>query len=443
MTPFAVYWLAEEIHLSGILAVVAAGIVHSILYDQLRLTSSRVQNATTTLWSIIASLLNGFVFVLLGVMLPEVVSQTLAATILKLALLGLGLYLALGLIRYLWARFKLVDMHSDNINRDSLLLALGGVHGTITLAMAFSIPVLTESAQLATRNQLILLAAIVILISLTVGTLAFPRLLPAKTKNYTNDEFQDQLIHTVQYAIDELSESPDHKKEQALVIDQLSSQMTLTFKINRNVYDRLASQARGVEMQTLAELRENGVVTAKEEQVYDRMIGRDALMHSQHGLFAFLRIWHYRLKWKRLSHKLHKHHPQTFNEMQKLYSNKALQDKSKAVRQQYFDRLESIFSMTMTDVNEFLDEVQTPDNVHEVAMVRRMYLNRQQTLDRFHSRGEMDTNILRTLAIKAFQDEHSYVQQQAAAGVISGELANALNEHISNDQLVCIQSFED
>ncbi|MCG4806162.1 cation:proton antiporter domain-containing protein, partial [Bacteroides uniformis] len=58
MTLFAVYWLAEEMHLSGILAVVAAGIVHSILYDQLRLTSSRVQNATTTLWNIIASLLN-------------------------------------------------------------------------------------------------------------------------------------------------------------------------------------------------------------------------------------------------------------------------------------------------------------------------------------------------------------------------------------------------
>ena len=87
--------------------------------------------------------------------------------------------------------------------------------------------------------------------------------------------------------------------------------------------------------------------------------------------------------------------------------------------------------------------MQTPDNVHEVAMVRRMYLNRQQTLDRFHSRGEMDINVLRTLAIKAFQDEHSYVQQQAAAGVISSDLANALNEHISNDQLVCIQSFED
>lgn len=219
--------------------------------------------------------------------------------------------------------------------------------------------------------------------------------------------------------------------------------MTLTFKINRNVYDRLASQARGVEMQTLAELRENGVVTAKEEQVYNRMIGRDALMHSQHGLFAFLRIWHYRFKWKRLSHKLHKHHPQTFAQLQKIHDDKTLQDKSKAVRQQYFDRLESIFNMTMTDVNEFLDEVQTPDNVHEVAMVRRMYLNRQQTLDRFHSRGEMDINVLRTLAIKAFQDEHSYVQQQAAAGVISSDLANALNEHISNDQLVCIQSFED
>ena len=65
MTPVVIYWLAEECHFSGILAVVSAGVVHSILYDRLRLTSAKVQMATKTIWSIISDALNGIVFVLL------------------------------------------------------------------------------------------------------------------------------------------------------------------------------------------------------------------------------------------------------------------------------------------------------------------------------------------------------------------------------------------
>lgn len=66
MTPIVAYWFAEELHLSGILAVVAAGIVHALLYTRLRLTSAKVQIASTTIWSMIADILNGLVFVFLG-----------------------------------------------------------------------------------------------------------------------------------------------------------------------------------------------------------------------------------------------------------------------------------------------------------------------------------------------------------------------------------------
>lgn len=438
LTPFIVYWLAEELHCSGILAVVAAGIVHSILYDQLRLTSSRVQNATTTLWNMTSSLLNGFVFVLLGVMLPDVISQT-GITLARLIIIAIALYIGMGLLRYLWARFRLADLHSKNLNRDSWLLALGGIHGTITLAMAFSIPSLSQN-ELIARNQLILLAALVILISLIVGTIAFPKILPAKANSYTKREFQDQLIKTVQYAIDNLNEIPDHKKEKALLIDQLSSQMTLTFKINRATYDKLATQALNIELQSLAQLNESGIITQHEQLIYERMIGHDALMHSQHGLLAFLRVWRYRRKWQRLHRKIQKKQK---NALQKQQISLEQIQQSKYPLKKGTKHVEYVFKILLQDVNSFLDEVQNADNIHEVTMLRRLYNNRQQIISRLHSRNKLDVEVLRTLAIKAFQDEHSYIQQQSLAGEISGDLAGALNEHISNDQLVFIQSFDE
>jgi NhaP-type Na+/H+ and K+/H+ antiporters len=69
LTPFVVYLLAEAIGVSGILAVVVTGLIHGIQQDRLRLTSSRLQIVMTSTWSVVSSLLNGIVFVLLGLSL--------------------------------------------------------------------------------------------------------------------------------------------------------------------------------------------------------------------------------------------------------------------------------------------------------------------------------------------------------------------------------------
>lgn len=72
LTPFLVYLLAEHLGTSGILAVVATGMVHNWESERLRLTSTRVQLTSATVWNTISSFLNSVVFLFLGVTLPMV-----------------------------------------------------------------------------------------------------------------------------------------------------------------------------------------------------------------------------------------------------------------------------------------------------------------------------------------------------------------------------------
>lgn len=425
MTPVVVYWLAEEIHCSGILAVVAAGVTHSMMNDRLRLTSAKIQIATTTIWQITAAILNGIVFVFLGLSLPEVLKATTPQGFGSLVLLAICLYLLTAGIRYLWARLNLVDLKNPEQQRsDALLLAIGGIHGTITLAMAFSIPTSVNGHPLALRNTMILVAALVILISITVGTIGFPRLLPKKQLSYSQAEFHDQLVAAVQFAIDRLNDEQEHRRERVAITDQLISQMTLTYQIDGEAYRKLLNACYEVEMKQLDQLNENGEIATLTQNAYFRFITAHMRNHSQTGVRSVLSAWSHRLKWywfRRLAK--HKQQPRRLN-----VSKQAL-----AAREE----MRHLVAQNVWAVNDYLNSVQTPDNVNEVNMVRRMYLNRIRT---FNRRQRLDQEVIHQLSVAAFQDEHSYVQQSLAAGRINAELAKALNEHISIDELVYLQS---
>lgn len=381
MTPIVTYWFAEELHLSGILAVVAAGIVHALLYTRLRLTSAKVQIASTTIWSMVADILNGLVFVFLGVTLPSVLGNTSLARLAKIFVVAIALYLVMGVLRYFWSQLKFVDLHSKKKQRqkDSFLLSLGGIHGTITLAMAFSIPHTINGQPLAARNTIILIAALVIIISITVGALAFPRILPAKKNSYRQSEFHYQLNKTVHYAIDQLA--------------------------------------------AITKLSEEGKVTDKIARLYVGLISRELASHGD-GLINFCRGIYYRIKWHRVRHRVSHITP-----AQTAYFKREV-----APIQQQVAR---VFDLIYPQVIAYLNDIQTPANTHEVTMVRRSYFNRQRF---FRQHEHLDGEQIDILFVAAFQFEHSYIQQAAAKGTISVELANALNEHISTDQLVYIQS---
>ena len=70
-TPFAAYLLGEELHVSGVLAVVVAGLI--IGHDTPRAVSGASRLQTTAVWRLVDFLLEGFVFLLIGQQLPKVV----------------------------------------------------------------------------------------------------------------------------------------------------------------------------------------------------------------------------------------------------------------------------------------------------------------------------------------------------------------------------------
>ncbi len=66
MTPLFVYFVAEEIGVSGILAVVMAGIAHGIEKEHLQNTTTKLRIISDNTWYVLEYVLNGFVFTLLG-----------------------------------------------------------------------------------------------------------------------------------------------------------------------------------------------------------------------------------------------------------------------------------------------------------------------------------------------------------------------------------------
>lgn len=434
MTPIVVYWLAEELHFSGILAVVAAGIVHSILYDRLQLTSTKVQMATTTIWTIISDALNGVVFVLLGVMLPQVLRRTAPQNLLRLLGITLVLYVIMTAMRYFWTRFQLVNIHStkENRHRDSILMAIGGIHGTITLSLAFSLPVIINHHAFTFRNSIILIAAFVILISIFVGAVVYPIMLPPKSRDYTAEEFHKHLVDTVHYAINELHGESNHHRERAIVTGQLSTQARQFHRFNTNLYNQLMNRAHQVELATIDQLTEEGQITDAEAHFYANFVTRAIFRGSQHSFLDFwIVLWH-RIKWRyKRRQQLHKR----IKKDPRLNSDTGQQ----LMTTTEHEAINKALTIVYRNVENYLHSISKPNNLSEITMVQRTYLRKKEFFNQSHT---VNTDVVTTLFIEAFQCEHSYVQQQLAAGNLSQELANALNEQISTDELVYVQSLD-
>ncbi|MDF2681626.1 MAG: Na+/H+ antiporter [Brevibacillus sp.] len=174
LTPFIIYIAAEECHVSGILAVVAAGVVHAIERDRVESASVRLRIVSDSTWSVILFSLNGLVFLLLGLEIPGVVAkiwedpayqngQVIGYIFLITAVLMILRFLVV------WAR--------DRQLRSSVITALSGVRGALTLAAAFSIPmVLADGSPFPERNLILFICAGVILLTLISASIFLPLL---------------------------------------------------------------------------------------------------------------------------------------------------------------------------------------------------------------------------------------------------------------------------
>ena len=196
LIPFAAYLVAEELHASGILAAVAAGVTMSFtersLFAGQSMAVTRIRRGVV--WDTVQFVANGIIFVILGEQMPsimsraaEVVAGTSRPEVWWLAVYVFGIVAALAALRFVWVwtSLKLTLFRRRHRGppakvglRLTMVMSLAGVRGAITLAGILTLPfVLADGSPMPSRSLAIFLAAGVIIVSLLVATFALPRLL--------------------------------------------------------------------------------------------------------------------------------------------------------------------------------------------------------------------------------------------------------------------------
>lgn len=185
--PYLMYWLAEQLHCSGVLAVVCGGLYMSS--QRLVFLNSASRISAYSVWQSLVFILNGVVFLIIGLDLPEIVEGLRADGTPLHTAIGYGVLVTAVLIvaRVISAYCAMlatiifrpnVRPRASTRSRTWLLpLMLGwtGMRGVVSLAAALSIPVAFDNGVLfPQRNLILFITFVAILLTLVVQGLTLP-----------------------------------------------------------------------------------------------------------------------------------------------------------------------------------------------------------------------------------------------------------------------------
>ena len=191
LSPFVSYLAAEELHVSGILAVVSAGLI--ISWRAPEVFSFQTRMRTRVVWDTLVFLLHGFVFILIGLQVPFIIRGLGNYPFLEILGYGLLISLVTIIVRIIWvfagaywhnifkkgASGQSISGEDDQQTwKNVLIVAWTGTRGVISLATALAIPLtLLDGSAFPKRNSIIFLAFIVIFVTLVVQGLSLPLLI--------------------------------------------------------------------------------------------------------------------------------------------------------------------------------------------------------------------------------------------------------------------------
>lgn len=196
LMPFVAYLLAEQFHVSGVIAVVVIGLQMSFFTD--KVFPTRTKEESRAIWEILVFLLNGLIFILIGLEFPYVLKSIPGHEIWPLigySFIICIVAIAIRMLRILLQRVNLergfqiqntkTDSRRPKITEDALLdwkscLIIGwsGIRGIVSLATAIALPVtLSDGTNFPMRSEIIFISVAVVLISIVGQGLSLPLLL--------------------------------------------------------------------------------------------------------------------------------------------------------------------------------------------------------------------------------------------------------------------------
>ena len=456
LTPFVTYLVAEMFHASGIIAAVVAGLVHGFERDRIAQTRTRLQMSYNHTWNILGYALNGFVFSILGFLVPEVIGNIVKIephNLLFLFVITALVALVVYLFRFIWVYVlyplfylsvspfqKLMNEEGEDKKKEkppkrsmyALIMTLCGVHGTISLAIALTLPYfLADHHAFTYRNDLLFISSGMVIISLVIAQVVLPFVTSSAPKAKIGSmNFKEARIYILEHVIDYLNHHSSFETSYRYgnVIKEYHDKLTFLKSVekddeNSKELERLQSLAFKVETKTLERLADDGEITASVLENYMRYAERTQV-YRQASLIRRMIVGARAVLLKRRIRT-------RTNAASSLSVTDNLMELSKINKIVHYN----VVSRLVDEANE--------DNKLEVGMICDGYLMRIDNLSPsnfFNTRAE---DSITKIKLNALREQRRVLSNLIDDGEITESTALKLREAINYDEMVIVDSLTD
>lgn len=237
LTPFAAYLLAEELHVSGVLAVVTAGLFLTWHSSEVFSQQTRLQAQGT--WSTVLFILNGLIFILIGLQLPTILSTIGNFSFLELLTYGgiVSMTVVAGRIIWVypgayfprWLSKRIREKEPETNIRLVTVVAWSGMRGIVSLAAALALPLTINGTDpFPNRSLIIFITFSVIFSTLVLQGLTLPvliRWLGIKPDGKTRQEEHEARLRIASSVIEHIEEN------YSLLPDEILNQVKTKYEI--------------------------------------------------------------------------------------------------------------------------------------------------------------------------------------------------------------------
>jgi monovalent cation/hydrogen antiporter len=266
LAPYCMYFFAERFHFSGVLAVVAGGLFLSSKRHLMLSYQSRVQGSNV--WSTIGFVLNGLVFLLIGLQLPSITSQVEEVSLTQAVWYGLIISFVLIITRLLctlgasvFTQFmgRFITVADRNPGwKGPIIFGWAGMRGVVSLAAALSIPILIHDQPFPYRNLILVITFVVILVTLVLQGLTLPwliRKLNPTEKDTIVPEKRQEII--IQQSIAQSSvQFLEKKYSDVFPLNEYVSNLLARLKIDSFFFNQELDESNNTKTNSLREFQQ-------------------------------------------------------------------------------------------------------------------------------------------------------------------------------------------
>ncbi|WP_428661110.1 Na+/H+ antiporter [Runella sp.] len=199
IAPYLMYIAAEHFHFSGVMAVVSGGLFLSFRSHEIFSYNTRIQ--AYSVWESLIFILNGLVFILIGLQLPQIITGLEQYTIVELVFYALVISILTVIVRIVWvfsgAYLSCILSKKEKRMKweNEFLIAWSGMRGVVSLASALAVPLtLDNKLPFPHRDLLLFITFVVILFTLVFQGLSLSPIIKwLNIKDEENEEAEHEI----------------------------------------------------------------------------------------------------------------------------------------------------------------------------------------------------------------------------------------------------------